>query len=157
VLKRKNSLLGRKLLIATIGSLCLLFVLVRLYNFSNAGEFEVTQEYSSGLPKQLILKQGEITLAVMTACEPSGEMFWIACDFAPTETYAETGVLVDEASNTPDTDEGHARFEEIYAGFHDSGIRLINPDTQVYFRYWIMHHHPDNKVTIRWAEEVPLD
>jgi hypothetical protein len=109
------------------------------------------------LPKQLILKRGETIFARMSLCRPSGEMFWLACDFAPTEAYAEIGTLIDEVSKLPDSDEGYERSDAIYAEFHDSGIRLVNPDTQEYLRYWMMFRQPNGTVTIRWAEEVPLE
>jgi hypothetical protein len=111
----------------------------------------------NSLPKHLILKRGETVLATMTFCKPADEMFWLACDFAPTEAFAEIAALIDEASNVPDTDAGYERFEEIYANFHENGLRLINPGRQEYLRYWAMHLHHDGKVTIRWAEELLLE
>jgi hypothetical protein len=109
------------------------------------------------LPKELILKRGDTILATMTACRPADEMFWLACEFSPTEAGADVVALIDEASDVPHTEEGFARSREIIEALYNSDLRLIDPVKQVYLQYWGMFTHPDGTVTIRWAGEIPLE
>lgn len=99
------------------------------------------------LPQRFFLKKGDSVVASLNLCH-AVEMFWLGCDFNPTELFAEIPQVEWETQATASSG--------IRASYNDttSGCTLSDPDNAVTFGLWIMHCVSENEVHIRFGEPM---
>lgn len=94
-----------------------------------------------------IKKQGEL-LAVIKACRPSGEMFWLACELEPLPAFAEVEPLYRRLSEQIEMDETTDIDEQLL----DMGVVLIDLEQNIEIKYFSFFFQPDGTITLRYAE-----
>jgi hypothetical protein len=92
-----------------------------------------------------LIRQDEL-LAVLDACRPAEEMFWLVCMFQPKEAFALVESLFHKASQTDDDD----LFNEIYEQLQAMGVELINVRDDEAIKDFVLHIDGDT-VTLRYA------
>ena len=81
-----------------------------------------------------LMKKGEL-LAILEACHPHDEMFWLACEFKPTSAFAEVETLIREASDAEDVD----IFEKNYDHLKSIGVILFDIENSLILEDFIIH------------------
>jgi hypothetical protein len=104
------------------------------------------------LPSLFHLKKNGELLAILEACHPSGEMFWVTCGFKPTALFAEVEPLFTALRETEDMEEIERIENELLA----LGLRLIDVKNNVEIKYFIFFVEGET-VTLRYAEPPYLD
>lgn len=107
--------------------------------------------YSQLHPVFHLKKNGEL-LAVLEACRPSDEMFWVVCDFRPTALFEEVAPLYRALSATDDMEEIIRIDKELL----EMGLVLIDVRNDIEIKYFSFFIDGDT-VTLRYAEPPYLD
>jgi hypothetical protein len=104
------------------------------------------------LPSLFHVKKHDELLAILEGCRPSGEMFWVTCDFKPTALFAEVEPLYRRLSETEDMEEIERIDNELLA----LGLRLIDVKNNIEIKYFTFFIEGET-VTLRYAEPPYLD
>lgn len=99
------------------------------------------------LPKTFHLQRHDELLAILESCQPSGEMFWLICDFKPEKAFQQFEPLFREASAS----ENMQVFERNYDELMEAGVILLDIEKNVEIKYFTLHIDED-EVTLRYAE-----
>jgi hypothetical protein len=106
----------------------------------------------STLPTVFHLKRNGELLAILESCGPSGEMFWLSCQFRPTPLFADVEPLYRQASESEDIEEINRIDDELL----ELGVVLIDVENDFEIRYFYLIIH-GNTVTLRYAEPPYLE
>ena len=104
------------------------------------------------LPKLFHLKRNDEILAVLESCGPSGEMFWLTCNFRPTVSFVQVVSLFREAGKTKDM----VYFDQIYDKLLEMGVVLVDVENDIVIKYFYIHIDGNN-VNLRYAEPPYLE
>ena len=92
------------------------------------------------------IKRGDEVLATLTNCEPV-EMFWLSCDYNPTEAFAPIEALFREAS---ESDGDMDVLDTCYSRIFSMGIVLVDSETGREYPSFALHLMPDGKADLRY-------
>jgi hypothetical protein len=106
----------------------------------------------SPLPSVFHLKKNGELLAILEACGPSSEMFWVSCNFQPTALFAEVEHLYRARRETEDMEEITRIDDELL----EMGLLLINVRDNIEIKYFTFFIEGDT-VILRYAEPPYLD
>jgi uroporphyrinogen-III decarboxylase len=102
------------------------------------------------LPTTFHLKRGDTLLAILENCEPE-EMFWLGCEFTPTEAFEEVKPFFETAKAAFEVNDWNA-FDAAYREMRALGVELMGVDEAVEvrrFTLWIQ----DNHASLRFSEK----
>lgn len=95
-----------------------------------------------------IRKHGEL-LAIIDACRPSVEMFWLTCHLHPMPSFDEVEPLYRRLSEADVDMKETTHIDEALIAM---GVVLVDVEADIEIKYFSFFYQPDGTITLRYAE-----